>query len=64
MWIANLSLLFILDWLIDPFCSGDCTAVIGSLSDTDTWVAKKLTYEHNSDNQNEVSVTYQFIPYR
>ena len=35
-------------------CPGDCTAVIGSLSDTDTWVAKKLTHEHNSDNQNEV----------
>lgn len=34
--------------------TGDCTAVIGSLSDTDTWVAKKLTHEHNSDNQNEV----------
>ena len=28
--------------------------MIGSLSDTDTWVAKKLTHEHNSDNQNEV----------
>jgi len=34
--------------------TGDCTAVVGSLSDTDTWIAKKLTYEHNSDNQKEV----------
>jgi len=34
--------------------TGDCTAVVGSLSDTDTWVAKKLTSEHNSDNQKEV----------
>jgi len=28
--------------------------VVGSLSDTDTWLAKKLTTEHNSDNQKEV----------
>merc|ERR1712013_736257 len=34
--------------------TGDCTAVVGSLSDTDTWLAKKLTQEHNSDNQKEV----------
>jgi len=34
--------------------TGDCTAVVGSLSDTDTWIAKKLTQEHNSDNQKEV----------
>jgi len=34
--------------------SGDCTAVVGSLSDTDTWIAKKLTQEHNADNQKEV----------
>jgi len=34
--------------------TGDCTAVVGSLSDTDTWIAKKLTLEHNSDNQKEV----------
>lgn len=34
--------------------TGDCTAVVGSLSDTDTWLAKKLTLEHNSDNQKEV----------
>jgi len=34
--------------------TGDCTAVIGSLSETDTWLANKLTTEHNSDNQREV----------
>ena len=34
--------------------TGDCTAVVGSLSETDTWVAKKLTNEHNSDNNREV----------
>ena len=34
--------------------TGDCTAVIGSLGDNDTWVAKKMTQEHNSDNQKEV----------
>ena len=34
---------------------GDCTAVIGSLSESDTWIAKKLTVEHNSDNQKEVN---------
>jgi len=34
--------------------TGDCTVVVGSLSDTDTWIAKKLTQEHNSDNQKEV----------
>jgi len=34
--------------------TGDCTAVIGSLSETETWLAKKLTNEHNSDNQKEV----------
>ena len=33
---------------------GDCTAVIGSLSETGTWIAKKLTTEHNSDNVQEV----------
>eukprot|EP00088_Acartia_fossae_P027203 TRINITY_DN27950_c0_g1_i3.p1 TRINITY_DN27950_c0_g1~~TRINITY_DN27950_c0_g1_i3.p1 ORF type:complete len:553 (+),score=76.70 TRINITY_DN27950_c0_g1_i3:112-1770(+) len=34
--------------------TGDCTAVIGSLSENDTWLAKKLTTEHNSDNMKEV----------
>lgn len=34
--------------------TGDCTAVIGSLSENETWLAKKLTIEHNSDNHKEV----------
>ena len=34
--------------------TGDCEAVLGSLSENDTWVAKKLTTAHNSDNQVEV----------
>ena len=34
--------------------TGDVTAVVGYLSDTDTWMAKKLTNEHNSDNNKEV----------
>lgn len=34
--------------------TGDCTAVVGSLSENDTWLAKKLTNEHNSDNMKEV----------
>ena len=34
--------------------AGDVTAVVGYLSDTDTWMAKKLTNEHNSDNNKEV----------
>lgn len=34
--------------------TGDCTAVVGYLSETDTWMAKKLTTEHNSDNTKEV----------
>ena len=34
--------------------TGDCSAVVGSLSENETWVAKKLTTEHNSDNQEEV----------
>jgi len=34
--------------------TGDCTAVIGSLSETETWIANKLTLEHNSDNNKEV----------
>ena len=28
--------------------------MIGSLSENDTWLAKKLTNEHNSDNMKEV----------
>ena len=34
--------------------TGDCTAVIGTLSENDTWVPTKLTNEHNSDNKTEV----------
>merc|ERR1740128_248273 len=34
--------------------SGCVAAVAGYLSETDTWMAKKLTNEHNSDNVNEV----------
>ena len=34
--------------------TGDCTAVIGTLSENDTWVPTKLTHEHNSDNKTEV----------
>jgi len=33
---------------------GDCVAVLGSLSENDTWVAKKLTTDHNTDNQAEI----------
>jgi len=33
---------------------GDCQAVLGVLSDTDTWTAKKLSVEHNTDNPAEV----------
>lgn len=34
---------------------GDCQAVLGVLSDTDTWTAKKISVEHNTDNQTEVN---------
>lgn len=34
--------------------TGDCVAVLGSLSENDTWIAKKLTTDHNTDNQAEV----------
>lgn len=34
---------------------GDCQAVLGILSDTDTWTAKKISTEHNTDNQVEVN---------
>ncbi|CAH0547596.1 unnamed protein product [Brassicogethes aeneus] len=33
---------------------GDCGAVLGTLSDTNSWVAKKLTNDHNTYNQSEV----------
>ena len=38
-------------------CLGDCTAVIGSLSETDTWLAKKLTVEHNSGTLISIAFT-------
>lgn len=34
--------------------TGDCVAVLGSVSDTGQIMAKKLTTEHNTDNQGEV----------
>ena len=34
---------------------GDCVGVIGSLSENNTWVATKLSREHNSDNREEVA---------
>ncbi|XP_063244804.1 pyruvate dehydrogenase [acetyl-transferring]-phosphatase 1, mitochondrial isoform X2 [Bacillus rossius redtenbacheri] len=34
---------------------GDCQAVLGVLSDVGAWTAKKLSVEHNTDNQSEVS---------
>jgi pyruvate dehydrogenase phosphatase len=33
---------------------GDCNMVLGSISENDTWVAKKLTITHSTDNQNEL----------
>ncbi|XP_075229114.1 pyruvate dehydrogenase [acetyl-transferring]-phosphatase 1-like protein, mitochondrial [Lycorma delicatula] len=33
---------------------GDCQAVLGVLSDSDTWIAKKVSIEHNTDNPDEV----------
>lgn len=33
---------------------GDCQAVIGVLTDSETWTAKKVSIEHNTDNQVEV----------
>lgn len=34
--------------------TGDCVAVLGSVTDTGQWVAKKLTTEHNTENRAEV----------
>ncbi|CAD7090820.1 unnamed protein product [Hermetia illucens] len=34
--------------------TGDCTAVLGSVTDTGQWVAKKLNHEHTTDNIQEV----------
>ncbi|XP_017786016.1 PREDICTED: pyruvate dehydrogenase [acetyl-transferring]-phosphatase 2, mitochondrial [Nicrophorus vespilloides] len=33
---------------------GDCNAVLGVRTDTNSWIAKKLTLEHNTFNQAEV----------
>jgi len=33
---------------------GDCVAVLGSLSENDTWIAKKITTDHNTDNKDEI----------
>lgn len=42
---------------------GDCSAVLGTLSDTNSWLAKKLTQEHNSYNQTEVKRIIKEHPY-
>ena len=34
--------------------TGDCQAVLGTLTDTGQWVPKRLTEEHNTDNNAEV----------
>lgn len=34
--------------------TGDCAAVLGSLSENETWVAKSLTTAHCATNQKEV----------
>nr|CAD7198422.1 unnamed protein product [Timema douglasi] len=34
---------------------GDCQAVLGVLTDVNTWMAKKLSIEHNTDNSAEVN---------
>ena len=34
--------------------TGDCVAVLGSLSENETWVAKRLTSAHATDNETEV----------
>ncbi len=35
--------------------TGDCSIVLGSLSENDTWVATKLTQEHSAENPAEAS---------
>jgi pyruvate dehydrogenase phosphatase len=34
---------------------GDCRAVLGVLTEENTWIAKQLTKDHNADNVSEVS---------
>ncbi|KAH1002689.1 hypothetical protein HUJ04_008753 [Dendroctonus ponderosae] len=41
---------------------GDCCAVLGSLSETNSWIAKKLTEEHNTYNQMELDRIYSEHP--
>ncbi|XP_968200.2 pyruvate dehydrogenase [acetyl-transferring]-phosphatase 2, mitochondrial [Tribolium castaneum] len=42
---------------------GDCCAVLGTLSDTNSWIAKKLTQEHNYQNKSEVERIIKAHPY-
>lgn len=42
---------------------GDCVAVLGSLSDSGQWVAKKLSNEHNADNPNEIRRIFNEHPF-
>ncbi|XP_060535863.1 pyruvate dehydrogenase [acetyl-transferring]-phosphatase 1, mitochondrial isoform X2 [Cylas formicarius] len=41
---------------------GDCCAVLGSLSDSNSWLATKLSEEHNSYNQAELDRIYAEHP--
>lgn len=34
--------------------TGDCSVVLGSISENDTWIAKKLTTEHSTENPKEM----------
>ncbi|XP_057651235.1 pyruvate dehydrogenase [acetyl-transferring]-phosphatase 1, mitochondrial [Diorhabda carinulata] len=42
---------------------GDCCAVLGTLSETNSWIANKLTVEHNTYNQQEVDRIIKEHPY-
>ncbi|GLV43827.1 Pyruvate dehydrogenase phosphatase [Carabus blaptoides fortunei] len=42
---------------------GDCNAVLGVLTETNSWIARKLTNEHNSYNQSEVERIIKEHPY-
>ena len=42
--------------------TGDCNAVLGTITDTGQWVTKKLTTEHNADNINEINRIYNEHP--
>ncbi|PNF39289.1 hypothetical protein B7P43_G16694 [Cryptotermes secundus] len=41
---------------------GDCQSVLGVLTDDNTWTAKKLTTEHNTDNQEEIERIFKEHP--